>query len=256
MPKRMIAGQATKLSRAMHSIQYDDVHDEMIIANPFAQAILIYRGGANGEEPPIRVIQGPHTQMMDPEFGVDVDPVHDELFVVEADYILVYSRTGNGDVAPLRVIRGPHTQLNQTARGLSVDPVHDLLVVTSEDHRHGQILIFNRTDHDDAKPQAVIVGLKTGIGPHINNLRVYPAKGWIISNLVAPREQGERAGIGESAGIAVWSIHDNGDVPPRWLLGGPKSEVRGTRIAVNPKTKEVIIGGGSTLRTYYFPEVF
>ena len=54
------AGQATKLSRTMHDIRYDAVHDEMLVTNPFAQAILVFRGGANGEEAPIRVIPGLH----------------------------------------------------------------------------------------------------------------------------------------------------------------------------------------------------
>jgi len=121
-PKRVIAGQATKLSRAMHDIQYDEVHDEVIIANPFAQAVLIYRGGVNGEEPPIRVLQGPRTQIGSPSFGVDVDPANDELYVSEANSILVFPRTANGNVAPIRVIQGPDAKL-EGARALAVDPV-------------------------------------------------------------------------------------------------------------------------------------
>lgn len=263
VPKRVIAGQPTKLSRAMHDIRYDEVHDEMIIANPFAQAILTYRGGANGEEAPIRVLQGPHTQMVSPDFGVEVDPIHNELFVAETETILVYSRTANGDAAPIRVLGGPHTQFNGEARALSVDPVNDLLVVSSEDHHHGQILIFNRTDAGDAKPRAVIAGPKTGIRAHINHLRVYGPKGWIITTTGGGGDGdgesgGERETVsrGRDGAIVVWSVHDNGDVPPRWYLGGPKSQVRGARMAVNPKAKEVIIGGGASIRTYYFPEIF
>ena len=42
---------------------YDDVHDEIVVPQPQAQAIMTFRGGANGEEPPIRVIQGSLTQL-------------------------------------------------------------------------------------------------------------------------------------------------------------------------------------------------
>ncbi len=247
----------------MHDIQYDEVHDEMIIANPFAQAILTYRGGANGEEPPIRVLQGPHTQISSPDFGVEVDPVHDELFVAEADSVLVFSRAANGDAAPLRVLRGPNTQLSGGPRAVSVDPLHNLLIVSTELKHVGRILIFNRTDDGDAKPRAVIAGPNTGIRAHINYARVYPPKGWIVTTLGSSEAEGgegvsEGVGLGQNTGgsIAVWSIQDNGDVAPRWILGGPKSNVRSSRIALNPKAKEVMVGGGTSIRTWYFPEIF
>ena len=245
----------------MHDIRYDEEHDEIVIANPFAQAILTYRGGANGEEPPIRVIQGPHTQMVSPDFGVEVDPIHNELYVAETDSILVYDRTANGDAVPIRVLGGPHSQLSGEARALSVDPVNNLLVVSSEDNHRGKILIFKRTDAGDAVPQAVIAGPKTGIRAHINHLRVYGPKGWIITTVgsddetPAP-EDDPQALRNRGNAISVWSVHDNGDVPPRWILGGAKSAVRGARMALNPKTKEVMIGGGTSIRTWYFPEIF
>ena len=259
LPKRVIAGQATKLSRAMHDIQHDAVNDEIIIANVFAQAILVYRGSVNGEEPPIRVLQGPRTQLQSPDFGVDVDPVNNEMYVAEADAILVFSRTANGDVAPIRVIRGPNTQINKGARALSVDPVNNVLVLSSEVDHRGRILIFDRTAQGNVAPRAVIEGPQTGLRAHINPWRVYPPKGLIVTSLSGggrndpEQEEGQRS---TGSSIAVWSIKDNGDVPPLLALGGSKSHVQGARIALNPKAKEVIIGGGTSIRTYYFPEVF
>ena len=60
-PNRLLAGQNTLMSRTMHDIRYDPVHDEFIVNNPFAYAVLVFRGGANGQEAPVRVIQGPKT---------------------------------------------------------------------------------------------------------------------------------------------------------------------------------------------------
>ena len=54
-PTRSIAGQSTQLVRDSHDIFYDEVNDEIVVANAFGQAIMFYRGGANGEEPPVRV---------------------------------------------------------------------------------------------------------------------------------------------------------------------------------------------------------
>ena len=32
----------------MHDIRYNEVNDEIIVSNPFANAILVFRGGAPG----------------------------------------------------------------------------------------------------------------------------------------------------------------------------------------------------------------
>jgi len=100
-PTRLIAGQTSKLSRTMHDIRYDEIHDhdEIVVSNPFAQAILTFRGDADGEEAPIRIIQGPKTQLEDPD-RLEVDPVHNEIFVPNnRDSILVFRRDAQGDVA-------------------------------------------------------------------------------------------------------------------------------------------------------------
>src|ERR1044071_9731332 len=181
-----------------------------MMANPFAQAILFFRGGANGKEPPIRVIQGPHTQMISPDFGIGVDPVNDEIFVGEYDSILVFPRTGNGDVAPIRVLKGPHTQLGnpwgpETIRGIGVDPIHNLLVVNGYFGATAHILIFDRTASGDARPKAEIGGPKTGMRGASYSMRVDPPKGLILNP-------------GVSGGLGVWSINDSGDIPPVYLI--------------------------------------
>jgi hypothetical protein len=48
----VIQGQLTRLSRTTHGIAYDTTNDEIIAPNPLAAAIVIFRGGATGEEPP------------------------------------------------------------------------------------------------------------------------------------------------------------------------------------------------------------
>ncbi len=247
VPTRLIAGQKTLLSRTMHDIRYDAVHDEFIVTNPFAQAILVFRGGADGEEAPIRVIQGPSTQLKRPD-RVDVDPVHNEIFIPSVDRILVFPREGNGDVAPIRVIQGPDTRLRTST--LAVDPVHNV-IVTSVGRA---LLTFNRTDEGNVKPRTVIDGPKTTI-TRINQLQIYAPKGWII----AAQPGGSGMEPEEEVFVGVWSINDSGDVPPRWKIGGPKSLLKKPRgVALNPKNKELIVADMrlNTVLTYYFPEIF
>ncbi len=216
---------------------------------------MTFRGAANGEEAPIRIIQGPHTQFIAPN-RVDVDPVHNEIFVPEEDHVLVFSREANGDAAPIRILRGPDTQLGADA--VAVDPVHDLLVVAGSQRggreRVNSLLVFNRTDEGNAKPRAVISGPKTRlIGTNL--LQVYPPKGDI---LVVVRPAGESLATDEGF-IGVWNISDKGDVPPRWTIGGPKGMLQQVRgVAFDAKNKSVIISDKrlNAVLTYYFPEIF
>ncbi len=247
----------------MHDIRYDAVHDEFLVTNPFAQAILVFRGGANGEEAPIRVIQGPNTQLQGTGAAaggvdrLDVDPIHDEIVVPAGDRILVYPRTGNGDVPPLRVIQGPETTLRR-AQAIAVDPLQNVIVAgTNRQYQNGlgALLIFDRAAAGNAKPRGIILGPRSEIG-NLNQIVTYSPRGWIIAT-----QTGDSYGKAEPEGVfvGVWSVHDNGDVPPRWRLTGPRSTIKKPRgVALNPKDKELLIADMTlnAVLTYYFPEIF
>src|SRR5437870_7656918 len=181
MPKRLIQGQATKLARSVHNIRYDPVHDEIVAAHPVAQAILFFRGGADVDEAPLRVIQGPKTMLWDPDY-VEVDGVHNEVFVTSGEKILVFPQQANGDVAPLRVIEGPDTMLGRMRGAPQVVPELNLMVVAAGNipgkPSNGKLLIFNRTDNGNVKPLRVIsLGPKAG---YFGGDFVVSPKGWIL----------------------------------------------------------------------------
>ncbi len=243
---RILAGQDTRQGRALHDMRYNPVHDEIVFANPNAQALLTFAGGARGGATPLRVIQGPKTGLIKSDY-IEVDPVHDELYAPDMDKILVFPRTAEGDVAPIRVLQGPATGLSgKNGRFMAVDPEHNLLVVPGRD----RLLIFDRTASGNTSPKAVIHNKHLD---GILHVRVYPPKGLIVVSM-----GGKSNGIGqdEMTGIGVWSIHDNGDVPPLMLLRDPYGSVAGRKIALNPDDKEIIVGGGITVRRYAFPELF
>src|SRR6266849_3096548 len=128
---RILMGQTTKLSRTMHGLYYDAVHDEMVVPVALAGAILTFRGGAKGAEAPIRVLQGPRTRIMRPD-TVYVDAQNDELYAPSGDgSLLVFPRTAKGDVPPKRVIAGEKTKLTSPDLfgifGIAVDPVRNLV---------------------------------------------------------------------------------------------------------------------------------
>ena len=126
-PTRAIAGQHSQITRTIHDLAYDPIHDEISIPQFYAYAIMTYKGDANGDVPPIRVIMGDKTQLKNPQ-RLGVDPVHNEIFVPQGRRVLVFDRTANGNVAPIRILEGPDTQLGASA--LAIDPVHNLLIVS------------------------------------------------------------------------------------------------------------------------------
>ena len=135
------------LGRTVHGLAYDAAHDEIVVPNALADAVLVFRGDANGEAKPIRVIQGPHTHLTTPH-AVSLDPDHGEILVASltGKRINVYAWDANGDAAPLRVIEGPKTGLGHTV-GVVVDTASNLLAVANTD----DILIFNRTDSGNVR---------------------------------------------------------------------------------------------------------
>jgi len=239
----------------MHDIRYDEVHDEFFVVNPFADAILAFRAETSGQESPIRIIQGPNAKIGGSR--LDVDPIHNEIFVPDGTRIRVYPREANGNVAPIRVIEGPDTQLAR-AESLSVDPINNILVVgfnKSERDPNGAILIFNRTDNGNVKPRGVIRGPKSGI-IRINQMDILPEKKLIVATMPGLVDLMEPP----NAFLGVWTYDDNGDIPPKWKIPiGPKTTLKKPfGVVLNPKNKEVIISDMrlNSVLTFSVPEIF
>ena len=254
MPVRKIEGQKTKLGRTMHSIIYDPAHDELSVTQDFAHAVMTFRGDANGEDGPIRIIQGPKTRLNGPERHT-VDWINDEILVPQGDEIIVFSRTDNGDVAPKRIFKGPDTKLGADA--LAVDPVNNLLVVVGPYEKEGlKIRMYPRTAEGNVKPLREVGGPKSMITRLGGPFALYPPKGRIIMTM-RPREAGVLGGDDSFTG--VWSVFDDGDIPPHWTIGGPNADLIMPRgVALDEKNKTVIITDKrlNAILTYHFPEIF
>ena len=245
-PTRAIAGQKTGFTRTIHGMAYNPVRDEIVVPQYYTFAIMTFRGDADGNVPPMRTIMGPDTRLKLP-MRAEVDSVHGEIFVPQDNEILVFPVEADGNVRPIRILKGPDTQLG--AGWASVDPIQNLLLVNDG----GSVLIFNRTDEGNTKPKAVISGPKTMLTAS-SLMTVYPPKGIF---LVAAR--GPKQSDPENSFVGVWSVHDNGDVPPRWTIGGPNGILHRTRgIAVDPESKTVIASDKylNAVFTWHVPEIF
>ena len=94
-------------------------------------SITVYARTASGDTAPLRVIQGPKTQMNWPT-GIAFDPRSNELYVANdmGDSILVFNSSASGDVAPIRVLTGTKT-LIKNPTGVYVDANNDELWVAN-----------------------------------------------------------------------------------------------------------------------------
>ena len=266
-PKRVVFGQATLLSRTMHDIRYSHKRDEMYVTNPFGQAVLTFRGAALGDEKPIRIIQGPKTELG----GIDtleIDDLHDEMYVPDGDNVHIYPIAANGDVAPKRTLNGGRDIGWRPGSGIAVDNVHNFLVTDGtvlgpmadnfkHPYRTGRdaILIFDRLAEGKAKPLRIIRGPKAGIFG-IRQMQVYPKNGWIIISQITDGGIAEP----EDTFVGVWSVYDNGDVAPRWRIDGKASNVmkKPRGVTLNPNHKELIVSDMrlNAVLTFSFPEIF
>ena len=252
-PLRKLEGQKTLLSRTMHDLAYDEIHDEIVVTSPFAQAILTFRGGANGEEPPIRVIQGPRTRIVEARAldAVAIDPVHNEIYLAtSAENILVFPREAHGDVEPIRVIGGPDSPVGSRSR-MRIDPVRNLLVVS--DPRG--VVVFDRRATGNARPRAIIPGPKTGYA----QFALSPA-GFVITN----HDAGTLEAWSLEEGLRLFENARGNEKPvlrPSWRITAeiPKTyQTGGPGIALNPAQNEIIMSDAARnhIWTFVVPEAF
>jgi hypothetical protein len=259
---RSIEGQKSLLGRTMHDIAFDAIHDEIVVTSPLAQGILTFRGAANGEEAPIRYIQGDKTQIkgVGATGKVSIDAVHNEIYMATPDQtILVFNRMDQGNVAPKRVLGGPDTELelgkqNTDKTGahgtygggntpaIRVDPIHNLLIVPQGGYGGGKILVFDRTASGNTPPKGIIQG-PVSMG---NQFEVYAPKLRLVTHT--------------KNYIEIWKIPESGtstDKPMR--IAAPLGRGGGDiGIVLDPLHKEVIVATspGNSVETFSVPEVY
>jgi DNA-binding beta-propeller fold protein YncE len=280
-PKRVIEGQATNLSRTMHGIAYDAIHDEIVIPVALGGAVLVFKADASGEVPPLRAIQGTRTRLVRPH-TVAVDPVNNEILTADPSMraIVVFDRMANGNVAPKRVISGPKTGLLDIV-GLDVDPRRNVIVGASRKGNGDKvgIFVFDRLANGDVEPKQFIGGPKSKLA-HFRQVAIDPDTGNIFLAqqntrmkqmdayvLDKPREgfkakeddddDSDEGRLDQMGFIAVYAPDDNGDIPPRAIIKGPGIRMAGAAgVALNTRKKEIITVGGNGFQTFLLPEFF
>jgi len=274
----------------MHGLAYDDLHDEIVVPVALSGAVLVFRGGATGDEPPLRVIQGSKTGMIRPQ-TVEVDPVNNEIVAADSSSrtILVYDRRANGDVEPKRRIGGDKTLFREII-GIAVDAKSNLILAStrSTDGFSG-ILMFDRMANGNVAPVRKIGGPLTGALGAFRQLKVDSERGMVylavqafrrasatpqkaadlytseasLKRLRAHEDSADarpaRDPFTSTGFIGAWNLSDDGDVPPRSIIRGPSVGAAGfAGVAFSRKHGELygVSGELNEYTVYVVPELF
>jgi len=136
-PKRLIIGNKTRLSDS-HGLAID-TRNKLLFVNNWGNisdwqvpgsgrfeppSITVFALNADGNTAPLRVIQGPKTQLDWPG-AMSVDPGSGDLYVANdmGQSLIVFHGKDEGDAAPARVVKGARTGLSYPT-GVFVDAVH------------------------------------------------------------------------------------------------------------------------------------
>ena len=117
-------------------------------------SITVYAKDAKGDTAPLRVIQGPKTQMDWPT-SIAVDPERKEIFVANdgGNSILVFDAAASGDVAPIRTIKGPKSLVSNPT-GVYLDKQNNELWVASFGNHMSAV--YSPTANGDVAPIRII----------------------------------------------------------------------------------------------------
>ena len=164
-PLRTLRGPNTQMEDA-HGIALDTKNQLMYVSNHGngqdargvgyfePPSITVYPLKASGDTAPLRIIEGPKTQLNWPAH-LALDQERQELYVANdmEDSILVFRATEEGNVAPIRVIKGPKTGIRNPTDVFLDLKNQELWVSNMGNH---SATVYQMTAEGDAAPLRTI----------------------------------------------------------------------------------------------------
>lgn len=216
----MAAARSLTVAHGSADVFLDAAHDELFITTEHINKISVYRRAAQGNEQPLRYIQGPHTGLADPH-GLFVDPASNELFVT--NYGSWRETKENDDTesnANDRAGSKADEEARRKASALPLPPSSGRFVPPF-------VAVYARTANGDAAPLRVIQGPLTGLNLPLGVFRD-PRSGEIV--------------VANSGGDSVlfFDAHAAGDVAPIRVLKGSATNLKApTGVAIDARSHEL-----------------
>jgi hypothetical protein len=188
--------------KGTYGIAVDEAAEEMFFAIQHDSAVSVYRKYANGDEPPIRLIQGDKTLLGDAH-GIALDTRKQLLFV--SNYGYSSSRNADVSVGSGRRQREKPKPNWPLQRAVAIPGTGKILPPS--------INIYPLKAHGDVPPLRIIQGDKTQLNMP-SHLSMDEANG----ELYVANDMGNS--------ILVFDSSANGDVAPKRILKGPKTLIQ------------------------------
>jgi DNA-binding beta-propeller fold protein YncE len=226
-----------KPKRALHTphgtfnVAVDEQRKEMYLTTQHDATVVVFRKAADKDEAPIRLLQGPDTELADPH-GIAIDP-RDEVFFV-ANY-------GS------RAVRDPNREIRTgvPGSGKGRDKENwpygrEYAIPGSGTHSDPSITVYPLGAKGNDRPVRKIQGDKTqlnwptGIAFHPTRRELF------VANDMGPS-------------ILVFDANANGNVAPKRVLKGPKTKLANpTSVSLDMKNGELWVAnfGGHTGTAY------
>lgn len=201
-PDRRVTPAAT----GTWGIAVDLVHDEVAVSVQHVNKVAVYRRLADGDDKPLRIIQGPNTGLADPH-GISIDPQNNEIFVANHDsFHEVLPGEDDPNAVTAQIARGTVTA--ESLKTVRVD-----LRQSKGKFVEPSISVYSRTAENDTPPLRVIRGPKTEIS--------LPMKIFVDTK----NDEIFVANSGTSS-ILVFSRAASGDVAPIRKIQGPATRLK------------------------------
>ena len=224
-------------SREIHTphgtfgITVDEAAQEVFLTVQHDSAIVVYRKGASGEEPPKRMLQGERTRLADPH-GVALDPKRGVMFVTNHGSTHT-SSTGSADFLSEK-------EKEERAKLVNWPLDRDFAVPGSGRTVPPSITVYAKNASGDAAPVRVIAGAKTGLN--------WP------TGIAVDSDRGDVYVTNDTTdSILVFGADASGDVAPKRVLKGAKTGLKNpTGLAIDLQHNELWVAnfGDHTATAY------
>ncbi len=183
-------------------IAVDEQNQELFLTIQHDSAVVVYEKMAEGEDAPIRLLQGNRTRLADPH-GIALDMENDLIYV-----------TNHGSSHEVRAGLGPRTGYLGRAKGKANWPLGpNNTVPGSSKFGPSSISVYDRSASGDTPPVRVIAGPQTQLN-WASGIALHPERG----ELFVANDAGDS--------ILVFRANASGDVAPIRVLKGPHSGIK------------------------------
>lgn len=212
-------------------ITVDEVAQEVFLTVQHDSAVVVYRKGASGEEPPLRLLQGDRTRLADPH-GIALDAKRGLLFVTNHGSVHS-SRRESAEMLSAR-------EREERLKLLNWPLDRDFAVPGSGRTLPPSITVYAKNASGDAAPVRAIEGARTGLN-WPTGIAVEPASGDIyVTN-------------DTTNAVLVFAADAAGNVAPKRILQGQRTGLKNpTGLALDLKNRELWVAnfGAHTATAY------